>query len=103
MIAMKKVASGTLPHFIAAGWENIFFGWHLGLDWSNLVPSANAKIAQDGYGLFGFFVMMLLFKGILVSPAGPAPNYDMPRLPSFKKPPERSFINPLRDRALHLP
>jgi len=93
IIAMMKVAPGTLHHFIPAGWENIFFGWHLGLDWSNLVPSANAKIAQDGYGLFGFFVMMLLFKGILVSAAGPAPNYDMQRVLSCKNPREASMMS----------
>jgi SSS family solute:Na+ symporter len=38
------------------------FGRHLGLDWSKLLPADSAKIAEDGYGLFGFFVMMLLFK-----------------------------------------
>lgn len=93
IIAMMKVAPGTLQHFIPAGWDNLFFGWHLGLDWSNLVPSANAKIAQDGYGLFGFFVMMLLFKGILISAAGPAPNYDMQRILSCKNPREASMMS----------
>jgi hypothetical protein len=39
---------------------------------------------QDGYGLFGFFVMMLFFKGVLISAAGPAPNYDMQRVLSAK-------------------
>jgi len=63
------------------------------LDWSNLVPSANARIAQDGYGLFGFFVMMLLFKGILLSAAGPAPNYDMQRVLSCKNPREASMMS----------
>jgi SSS family solute:Na+ symporter len=93
IIAMMKVAPGTLQHFIPAGWDNIFFGWHLGLDWSSLMPSANAKIAQDGYGLFGFFVMMLLFKGILISAAGPAPNYDMQRILSCRNPREASMMS----------
>jgi solute:Na+ symporter, SSS family len=90
---MMKVAPGTLQHFIPAGWENIFFGWHLNMDWSSLVPSANARVAQDGYGLFGFFVMMLLFKGILISAAGPAPNYDMQRVLSCKNPREASMMS----------
>jgi len=93
IIAMTKVAPGTLERFTPSGWENVFFGWHLNLDWSNLVPSVNARIAQDGYGLFGFFVMMLLFKGILLSAAGPAPNYDMQRVLSCKNPREASMMS----------
>jgi len=93
IIAMMKVAPGTLAHFVPSGWENVFFGWHLDLDWSNLVPSANARVAQDGYGLFGFFIMMLLFKGILLSAAGPAPNYDMQRVLSSKNPREASMMS----------
>ena len=93
IIAMMKVAPGTLAHFVPSGWENVFFGWHLDLDWSNLVPSANDRVAQDGYGLFGFFIMMLLFKGILLSAAGPAPNYDMQRVLSSKNPREASMMS----------
>lgn len=93
IIAMMKVAPGTLERFIPAGWEDIFFGWHLGLDWSKFVPSANTKILEDGYGLFGFFVMMLLFKGILISTAGPAPNYDMQRVLSCRNPREASMMS----------
>ena len=93
IIAMMKVAPGILEHFVPSGWENVFFGWHLNLDWSNLVPSANDRVAQDGYGLFGFFIMMLLFKGILLSAAGPAPNYDMQRVLSSKNPREASMMS----------
>ena len=93
IIAMMKVAPDTLHRMVPAGWDNLFFGWHLGLDWSTLLPAASAKIAQDGYGLFGFFVMMLLFKGILISAAGPAPNYDMQRVLSSKNPREASMMS----------
>ena len=93
IIAMMKVAPGALQRFIPAGWDNIFFGWHLNMDWSHLVPSATARVTQDGYGLFGFFVMMLLFKGILISAAGPAPNYDMQRVLSCKNPREASMMS----------
>jgi Na+/proline symporter len=65
----------------------------LSLDWSVLLPSAGGKIAADGYGLFGFFVMMLFFKGVLVSAAGPAPNYDMQRILSAKSPREASMMS----------
>jgi len=63
IIAMRKVAPAVLQRAVPAGWDNIFFGWHLNLDWGMLLPAAHAKVAQDGYGLFGFFVVMLLFKG----------------------------------------
>ena len=93
VIAMMKVAPEMLHKVVPAGWDNVFFGWHLGLDWSTLLPSASEKIAQDGYGLFGFFVMMLLFKGMLISAAGPAPNYDMQRVLSAKNPREASMMS----------
>jgi Na+/proline symporter len=37
--------------------------------------------------------MMLLFKGILISAAGPAPNYDMQRVLSSKNPREASMMS----------
>jgi Na+/proline symporter len=93
IIAMIKVAPDTLRRVVPAGWDNLFFGWHLGLDWSTLLPAATAKIAEDKYELFGFFVMMLLFKGVLISAAGPAPNYDMQRVLSAKNPREASLMS----------
>jgi Na+/proline symporter len=93
IIAMIKVAPDTLHKMVPAGWDNLFFGWNLNLDWSTLLPAASAKISADGYGLFGFFVMMLLFKGVLISAAGPAPNYDMQRVLSSKNPREASMMS----------
>jgi solute:Na+ symporter, SSS family len=93
IIAMSKVAPDMLHRVVPAGWDNIFFGWHLNLDWSTLLPAATEKVHQDGYGLFGFFVMMLLFKGIPISAAGPAPNYDMQRVLSAKNPREASLMS----------
>ena len=93
IIAMAKVAPEVLHKCVPAGWDNVFFGWHLNMDWSTLLPSATAKVAEDGYGLFGFFVMALLFKGVLISAAGPAPNYDMQRVLSCKNPKEASMMS----------
>ena len=42
------------------------------------------------YGLFGFFFMMMLFKGVFASLAGPAPNYDMQKILSSRSPKEAS-------------
>ena len=103
IIAMRKVAPGTLQHVVPAGWDQIFFGWHLNLDWSKLIASANTKIADDGYGIFGFFVMMLLFKGVLISMAGPAPNYDMQRVLSAKNPREACMMSSWVNVVLTLP
>jgi len=103
IIAMRKITPGTLQHYVPAGWDQIFFGWNLNLDWSHLIASANAKIIDDGYGIFGFFVMMLLFKGVLISMAGPAPNYDMQRVLSAKNPREASLMSSWVNVVLTLP
>jgi len=93
VIAMVKIAPGVLQQHIPAGWDNLFFGWHLGLDWSQLMPSAMEKISADHYGLFGFLIAAMLFKGILISAAGPAPNYDMQRILASKDPREASMMS----------
>jgi len=93
IIAMSRVTPDMLQRVVPAGWDNPFFGWRLDLDWLPLIESVNAKIAADGYSMFGFFFMMLLFKGFLVSAAGPAPNYDMQRILSTRSPKEASLMN----------
>jgi solute:Na+ symporter, SSS family len=85
-VAMTHVTPQALSAAIPSGWANPFFGWELGLDWSSLLPSVNDKIANEGYSLFTIFFMLVLFKGILTSLAGPAPNYDMQRVLSARSP-----------------
>lgn len=75
---------------VPQGWATPFFGWKLDLDWSGIIKDANKKIAGDGYGLFGIFFMMMLFKGVFASLAGPAPNYDMQKILSTRSPKEAS-------------
>ncbi|HEY6954115.1 MAG TPA: sodium:solute symporter family protein [Flavisolibacter sp.] len=90
VIAMTNLhASGTSLH-VPHGWFNPFFGWHLNLDWSHIIPAANEKIANDGFELFGIFFMMMLFKGVFAALAGPAPNYDMQKILSTRSPKEAS-------------
>jgi Na+/proline symporter len=86
VIAITHLHNGHSMLHVPAGWEDPFFKWHLDLDWSNIVPDANTKISSDGFGLFGFFFMMMLFKGIFASLAGPAPNYDMQKILSTRSP-----------------
>jgi len=75
---------------VPQGWFNPFFGWHLDLGWSAIIPDADKKINSDGFGLFGFFFMMMLFKGAFAALAGPAPNYDMQKILSSRSPKEAS-------------
>ncbi|MFC2126215.1 sodium:solute symporter, partial [Bacteroidota bacterium] len=70
-----------------------FFGAKLNLDWTGIIDEINAKIASDGYSLFSIFFTMMLFKGILVSAAGPAPNYDMQKILATKNPKEAAMMS----------
>ncbi len=87
------VAVGENTLLVPDGWMTPSFGWKLDLDWSTIIPAVNDKIASDGYGLFTIFFMMMLFKGVLVSMAGPAPNYDMQKILSTKSPVEASKMS----------
>ncbi len=78
------------PLHVPVGWHSPFFGKQLGLDWSAIISDANKKISEDGFSPFGFFFMMMLFKGVFASLAGPAPNYDMQKILSTRSPKEAS-------------
>jgi Na+/proline symporter len=93
VIAMLRLHSPGTQLAVPANWTNPFFNWRLDLNWSNLIPDANKKIAEDGFGLFGFFFMMMLFKGIFASLAGPAPNYDMQKVLSTRSPKDASKMS----------
>lgn len=86
IIAMHQVSPEMLAAVVPENWSNITFGWQLDIDWSDQLDAANAKIAADGYSLFGVFFMLMLYKGVLLSFAGPAPNYDMQRVLSTQSP-----------------
>ncbi|MFO0788454.1 MAG: sodium:solute symporter family protein [Pirellulales bacterium] len=103
VIAMYWVSPETLASRIPAGWMDISFGWRLGIDWSALMPAAHAQVQKDGYTLFGAFFGMMVFKGILVSLAGPAPNYDMQRILAAKNAREASLMSGFVTVALFVP
>ena len=92
-IAMQRVDPATIAALVPAGWETPFFGWSLDLDWSGELATLNRKISSDGFTLFGAFMMMMLFKGILISAAGPAPNYDMQKILSTRSPREAAMMS----------
>jgi len=103
IIAMNAVTPGMLNAVIPAGWKDIFFGWHLNLNWTGLIDAVNTKIQSDGYSLFSIFFMMMVFKGILVSAAGPAPNYDMQRVLATRSPKDASKMSFFVNVALFFP
>ncbi len=78
---------------VPEGWMSPTFGWTLDLDWSEIIPEVNDKIKSDKFGLFTIFFMMMVFKGVLVSIAGPAPTYDMQKILSTKSPAEASKMS----------
>ncbi|TNF43342.1 MAG: sodium:solute symporter [Bacteroidetes bacterium] len=92
VLAMKAMTVETLN--VPEGWSTPFFGHTLSdLDWTGKIDEVNKKIASDGYSLFSIFFMMMLFKGLLVSMAGPAPTYDMQKILSTKSPKEAAKMS----------
>jgi len=86
IIAMNTVSPETIAAIVPQGWDSLAIHWNLQVDWAGKLDAANAKIAADGYSLFAIFFMLMFFKGILLSLAGPAPNYDMQRVLSTQSP-----------------
>ncbi|MBB2150689.1 sodium:solute symporter family protein [Pedobacter gandavensis] len=78
---------------VPKGWDSPFFGTHLELDWTGIINDVNKKIESDGYSLFSIFFMMMLFKGVFASLAGPPPNYDMQKILSTRSPKEASKMS----------
>ena len=78
---------------VPRGWLNPFFGWRLDLGWKGILDDVNRKIQSDGFSPFGLFFMMMLFKGIAGSLAGPAPTYDMQKVLSTRSPREASKMS----------
>lgn len=102
-IGFTSVTAEQITALTPAGWGNLFFGWNLNLDWDGLMPALNGKISSDGYELFGALVMMMVFKGIFASLAGPVPSYDMQRILSTRKPSEAAKMSGLTILLLFAP
>ena len=108
IIAVNQVAPEALNAVIPDGWKSMWFGRTVGLDWNNLSAAASPKlnafsdwITKDGYSMFGLFFIMMLFKGIFVAAAGPAPNYDMQRVLATKSPKEAAKMSSLVNVVLN--
>lgn len=93
IVAINKVSPQALSEVVPDGWKDLLFGWKLNLDWSGLIDQLNTKIEKDGFSLFGILIMMMLFKGLLVSMAGPTPGYGMQHQLSTRNPREAALEN----------
>jgi len=102
IIAMYNVSPEMINSVIPEGWKSMSFGLNLNLDWSTVSSSVATKVTAfnqwietDGYSMFGLFFGMMIFKGLFVAAAGPAPNYDMQRILSTRSPVEAAKMNSL--------
>lgn len=102
-IAFTSVTFAQVDASVPANWKDLFFGMHLDLDWTGYIDSVNQKIEEDGFSLFGFFFMMMIFKGIFASLAGPVPSYDMQRVLSTKNSVDASRMSALTIVVLSIP
>jgi SSS family solute:Na+ symporter len=103
VIAINHTSAEAISAAVPNGWHDLFFGWKLNLDWSQHIAALNDKIARDGWELFGIFFMLMMLKGVLVSAAGPAPNYDMQRILSTRSPKEAAKMSGFVSLVLFFP
>lgn len=103
IIGMDMVAPEMIRSFVPEGWESPFFGWTLDIDWSGKMNQLTERMANEPYGLMGIFVMMALLKGVFMSMAGPAPNYDMQKILSCKSPKEAAMMSGSVSAVLLIP
>lgn len=103
IIAMYMVSPEQLAAATPQGWDQLFFDWRLDLNWQGLIDSVNVKVEEDGLELFGLMIMMMLFKGVLSSMAGPVPNYDMQRILATKSPKDAAKMSGLVSLVMFFP
>ncbi|GAC05149.1 sodium:solute symporter family protein [Paraglaciecola chathamensis] len=103
VIAMYMVSPEQLAAATPQGWDQLFFDWRLDLNWEGLIDSVNVKVQDDGLELFGLMIMMMLFKGVLSSMAGPVPNYDMQRILATKSPKDAAKMSGLVSLVMFFP
>jgi solute:Na+ symporter, SSS family len=103
VVAMNKVSPELISSIVPEGWLDISFGRRLELDWSERLPALNDKIAQEGFVLFAYVVLMSLWQGVFKSMAGPGPNYDMQRVLATRSPRESSLMSGAASLVVMLP
>ncbi len=103
IIAIHHVSPEMINAVVPVGWQNLSFGWKLDLNWSGMFDMVQASITKDGFSLFTVIMMLMLFKGVMASMAGPAPNYDMQRVLATRSPREASLMSATVNVVLYFP
>ena len=103
VIAIHHVSPEMIDAIVPAGWKNLSFGWQLDLNWSGMFDMVQTSITKDGFSLFTVIMMLMLFKGVLASMAGPAPNYDMQRVLATRSPREACLMSGTVNVVLYFP
>ncbi len=99
VVALSNTSGEQIIAAAPAGWENLFPSWTIDFDWAAKgLPALNDLIHSPyptghGYSLFFLFVGMLFFRGVLVSMAGPTPNYAIQHVLSTRSPREAALEN----------
>lgn len=103
-IGYTQVTAEQIAAVVPTGWDNLWSGWQLDLDWTTTpYPLVNDKIASDGFGWFGALLMMMVFKGIFASIAGPVPSYDMQRILSTRTPSDAAKMSMSTILVMYIP
>jgi Na+/proline symporter len=103
VVAIWQVSPDMIRHMVPAGWDQMFFGWKLGLDWTGIFDKVNDSLKADGNEFFAIIFGLMFFKGVLASLAGPAPNYDMQRILATRSPREASLMSGMVNVVLYFP
>jgi Na+/proline symporter len=103
VIAIHHVSPEMIDAVVPAGWQNLSFGWKLDLNWSGAFDMVQSSITKDGFSLFTVIMMLMLFKGVMASMAGPAPNYDMQRVLATRSPRQASLMSATVNVVLYFP
>lgn len=104
IVAYTMVDGDQIAAVVPQGWNQLWFGAELDLDWSDTVfPQVNQKIASDGFDLFGLLFLMMVLKGVFASVAGPVPSYDMQRILATRTPAEAAKMGFLTICVLYIP
>jgi Na+/proline symporter len=103
VVAMMKVDPALINAHVPAGWKDFWFGWQLNLDWSQVMPAVNERIAADGFHLFAWAVGLMIFKGVWASLAGPVPSYDMQRILATRSPSDAAKMSGFTILVMYMP
>ncbi len=57
IIAIYQVSPEAIANVIPDGWRSVWFGWHVGLDWTHLGPGASGKLTA-----FSEWIPMMVMK-----------------------------------------